>query len=84
MMEKEKKGTSLVVQWLRLHLPLQMAQVQSHVSTMWRIMVLCGEPYKFTQHFPGACRCEETRPVEEQDYRFSPFLTCGIKVSWKK
>ena len=82
--EKKKGGTSLVVQWLRLHLPLKKAQVRSHIPTMWRIMMLCGEPYKFTQHLPGACRGGETRPVGKQDYRFSPFLTFSVKVSWKK
>lgn len=32
----------------------------------------CGEPYKFTQHLPGACRGGETRPVGEQDH-IQPF-----------
>ena len=73
-----------VVQCLRLHLPLKKAQVRSHIPTMWRIMMLCGEPYEFTQHLPGACSGGETRPVGEQDYIFSPFLTFSVKVSWKK
>ena len=84
--KKNKRGgeTSPVVQWLRFHLPLKKAQVRSHIPTMWRIMMLCGEPYEFTQHLPGACRGGEKRPVGKQDYIFSPFLIFSVKVSWKK
>ena len=50
---KECKGTSLEVQWLRPHLPMQGVQVRSLVGER-RSHMPCGQKKKSPKHRTGA------------------------------